>query len=546
MAVNKVVFGDQTLIDITDTVVDADTLPVGSVVYNAAGERTTGNAIVYNAYNGLDQTEAGYALDARQGKVLNDKIIALGDPVDITHGGTGATTPEGAKAALSLGTAAQNFTVSALSSSGQLIGMKWNVVNASDDLNGEPMLFIVASDGVGLYRQTTGQNGWLWNLRLPIAVTQGGTGATTPAAARANLEITPANIGAAVTSHTHDDRYYTESEIDTKLSAKSDTTHTHALSGDTLTGSLSVTKGGTGLSASPSMLVNLASTSSASVFQASPRPGVTGVLPVTNGGTGAADAPAARANLGIGNATQNFRIGTLSGNNQLLGALWNVDNANNTLNGAPVMMVVEGDGIGLYNQTEGENGWVWNMRVPISVSNGGTGATSAADARTALGITPANIGAATSGHTHDGRYYTETEVDTLLSEKSSTGHTHALTASSITGTLPVTKGGTGSTSASDARTALDVYSKSEVSGLIPSYGTSASAVGTTASAGSASSVSRSDHVHNIALATGDSDGQVKIAGTNVSVKGLASGAYSEVATMTEVNSYIDLSSGEAT
>ena len=34
--------------------------------------------------------------------------------------------------------------------------------------------------------------------------------------------------GKAASSHTHDDRYYTESEINTKLSGKSDTTHSHA------------------------------------------------------------------------------------------------------------------------------------------------------------------------------------------------------------------------------------------------------------------------------------------------------------------------------
>lgn len=53
-----------------------------------------------------------------------------------------------------------------------------------------------------------------------------------------------------------------------------------------VTGTLPVANGGTGLNASPSLLVNLGSTSAASVMQASPRPGVTGTLPVARGGTG--------------------------------------------------------------------------------------------------------------------------------------------------------------------------------------------------------------------------------------------------------------------
>ena len=36
--------------------------------------------------------------------------------------------------------------------------------------------------------------------------------------------------GKATASHTHDDRYYTETEVDTKLSVKSDTGHTHTKS----------------------------------------------------------------------------------------------------------------------------------------------------------------------------------------------------------------------------------------------------------------------------------------------------------------------------
>lgn len=38
---------------------------------------------------------------------------------------------------------------------------------------------------------------------------------------------TPSEVGAAPSEHIHDDRYYTESEMDTKLSGKSDTTHNH-------------------------------------------------------------------------------------------------------------------------------------------------------------------------------------------------------------------------------------------------------------------------------------------------------------------------------
>ena len=64
-----------------------------------------------------------------------------------------------------------------------------------------------------------------------------------------------------------------------------------------ITGTLAIGHGGTGLTSSPSLLVNLASTTAANVLQASPRPGVTGALAIANGGTGAATASAARANL---------------------------------------------------------------------------------------------------------------------------------------------------------------------------------------------------------------------------------------------------------
>lgn len=98
--------------------------------------------------------------------------------------------------------------------------------------------------------------------RLPtVPVSKGGTGSTSASAARSALGITPANIGAAASSHNHSAANITS-------------------------GTLAVARGGTGVTANPSLLVNLGSTSAASVFAASPHPGVTGTLPVARGGTG--------------------------------------------------------------------------------------------------------------------------------------------------------------------------------------------------------------------------------------------------------------------
>jgi len=90
-----------------------------------------------------------------------------------------------------------------------------------------------------------------------------------------------------------------------ELEDKADETHEHSAADITIgtldaaripsldaskigTGTLPIARGGTGLSASPSMLVNLGATTVADVLQASPRPGITGTLGVNHGGTGVA------------------------------------------------------------------------------------------------------------------------------------------------------------------------------------------------------------------------------------------------------------------
>lgn len=102
--------------------------------------------------------------------------------------------------------------------------------------------------------------------------------------------------GKAASSHTHTIAQVTN--LQSTLDGKAASSHNHAASAIT-SGTLAVARGGTGVTANPSLLVNLGSTSAAGVFAASPRPGVTGTLPVANGGTGATTAAAARSALGI-------------------------------------------------------------------------------------------------------------------------------------------------------------------------------------------------------------------------------------------------------
>lgn len=87
------------------------------------------------------------------------------------------------------------------------------------------------------------------------------------------------------------------SNVQTQLNGKAASSHKHSTT-DITSGTLGTSRGGTGITSNPSMLVNLGSTSAANVFATSPRPGITGTLSISHGGTGATSASAARTALG--------------------------------------------------------------------------------------------------------------------------------------------------------------------------------------------------------------------------------------------------------
>lgn len=88
--------------------------------------------------------------------------------------------------------------------------------------------------------------------------------------------------------------------------------HNHSAANIT-SGTLAVARGGTGITANPSMLTNLGSTTAAGVFQTSPRPGITGTLSIAHGGTGATTAAAARSALGAAASNHTHSYLPLSG-----------------------------------------------------------------------------------------------------------------------------------------------------------------------------------------------------------------------------------------
>lgn len=198
-------------------------------------------------------------------------------------------------------------------------------------------------------------------------------------------------------THTHDDRYYTESEIDSKVSTlntaingKAASSHTHTIA--------NITNLQTTLDDKASSSHNHAASNITSGTLSSDR---LPTVPITKGGTGATTAAAALTNLGL--------TATASELNIMDGVTATTTEINYV------------DGVTSNIQTQ------LNAKVPTSRTVNGKALSSN------ISLTASDVGAAASSHTHDDRYYTESEVDTKLASKANSSHTHNYAGSSSAG-----------------------------------------------------------------------------------------------------------------
>ena len=268
--------------------------------------------------------------------------------------------------------------------------------------------------------------------------------------------------GKANISHTHDDKYYTETEIDAKLSAKSDSTHNHTgvydVNGAAASALLSAqTYTDEAVDALNEIVATKSNTSALTSHTGNT---VVHVTEANKTNWNAAKTHADSAHAPTTNATQTAS-GLMSADDKIkldgitAGAnKYTLPSAGTSLGGVKSGGdVTISSGVITVND-DSHNHIISNI----------DGLQSALDSK------------AVNGHNHDEIYYTETEVDSLLEDKANTSHTHTI--ANITN-LQSTLEGKANTS----------------HGTHVTYSSTTPVMDGNASVGTASTVARSDHRH---------------------------------------------------
>ena len=229
--------------------------------------------------------------------------------------------------------------------------------------------------------------------------------------------------------------------------------------GSDVSGTLPISNGGTGATTQQLALNALSGTQVAnrvlrsdgtntSFAQVALESDVTGTLAIANGGSGATTASGARTNFGA--TTVGSNVFTLTDPNEVTYLRVNADNSVSTLSAASFRTAI---GAG----TSSTIGTVTS----IDVSGGTTGLTTTGGAVTesgtitlggTLAITNGGTGATTQQAALNALSGTQVANRVLRSDGTNTSFSQVALGSDVTGTLPITNGGSGATTASGART----------------------------------------------------------------------------------------------
>ena len=309
------------------------------------------------------------------------------------------------------------------------------------------------------------------SLKNPNSISiqlNGGTATTYDGSAAKSINITAASVGAAAASHTHDDRYYTETEMNTKLAAKAEnsTVASNANLNDIKTPGMYYGAGSNSISNKPNnidafglIVTHNASGAYYAQICLDAQNSKSYIRYCSNGAwrtwsemkfTDTDTWRGIQNNLTSDSTTDSLsaaqgkvlkrlvdgKAASSHNHDSVYYKSGDTRNANTVLAapngsaGAATFRALVAADIPSITKSKITD-FPASLKNPNSISiqlNGGTATTYDGSAAKSINITAASVGAAAASHTHDDRYYTETEMNTKLAAKSDTTHTHTASA----------------------------------------------------------------------------------------------------------------------